>query len=290
MTAPARYYPPLVAPFVRGVKAIFNGPLNFFEQMGHVLTFLGLVLGAIPHTFRSYGRQIRDTLIDLTWGNGRIIVGGGTLSVLAVLGLSIGGVIGLEGYNALSIINIAPFTSFVSAYGMTREFGPLAAALGFAAQAGCRITAEIGAMRIAEEIDALEATGIRSIPFVVTTRVIAGVAVILPVYLLTLILGYEACSLVVNVLHSQSSGTYDYNFSHFLVPRDVVLSLIKTAVFIVAVVMIHGYQGYYASGGPEGVGLASGRAIRSSIVIVTVLNMFLTLFFWGRDPGVRISG
>jgi phospholipid/cholesterol/gamma-HCH transport system permease protein len=290
MTAPTRYYPPLVAPLVRGAKAIVNGPLDFFEQMGHVLTFFGLVLGAIPHTFRSYGRQIRGTLIDLTWGNGRIIVGGGTLSVLAVLGLSIGGVIGLEAYNALSIVNIAPFTGFISAYGMTREFGPLAAALGFAAQAGCRITAEVGAMRIAEEIDALEATGIRSIPFVVTTRVIAGVAVILPVYLLTLILGYKACSLVVNVLHGQSSGTYDYYFSRFLVPHDVVLSLIKTAIFIVVVVIIHGYQGYYASGGPEGVGLASGRAIRSSIVIVTILNMLLTLLFWGRDPGVRISG
>jgi phospholipid/cholesterol/gamma-HCH transport system permease protein len=275
---------------IRGVQSVGRGFLGIPEVLGHWLTFAGLVLGAVPRTLRSYRRQTQETLIDLTWGSGKIVVGGGTLSVLAVLGLSVGGIIGIEAYNALAIVNLGPLSGFLSAYGMTREFGPLVAALGFAVQAGCRITAEVGAMRIAEEIDALEATGIRSIPFVVTTRVIAGVAVILPVYLLTLILGYLACEFVVNEVHNQSSGTYDYYFMRFLKPEDVVLSLLKTAIFIVVIVIIHGYQGYYASGGPEGVGLASGRAIRMSIVVIVILNMLLTLLFWGRNTGVRISG
>lgn len=166
----------------------------------------------------------------------------------------------------------------------------MVAAIGFAAQAGCRMTAEIGAMRISEEIDALEAQGIRSIPFVVTTRVIAGIITIVPLYLLTLILSYVACQMVVSVFNDQSSGTYDHYFTAFLQPMDVVWSLLKATIFVITIILIHGYQGYYASGGPEGVGRASGRAIRASLIAVVVLDMILTIVLWGFDSGIRISG
>ena len=145
-------------------------------------------------------------------------------------------------------------------------------------------------MRISEEIDALEAQGIRSIPFVVTTRVIAGFITIVPLYVVTLLLSYLSCALVVNVLHGQSSGTYYHYFNSFIQPSDVFFSVLKAAIFVTVIIAIHGYQGYYASGGPEGVGAASGRAIRASLISIVILDMILTLIFWGRDPGVRISG
>lgn len=190
-------------------------------------------------------------------GNGALIVGGGTIGVLVFLGAAVGGSVGIEGYSALDMVGMGPLTGFISAYANTREMAPMIAAIGFAAQAGTRMTAEIGAMRIGEEIDALEAQAIPSIPFVVTTRVLAGMITIIPLYLLTLVLSYLSCALVVNVVHGQSSGTYYHYFDSFIQPSDVAFSLVKAVVFVTLIIAIHGYQGYYASGGPEGVGQAS---------------------------------
>ncbi|MEV6278259.1 ABC transporter permease [Nocardia sp. NPDC051832] len=264
--------------------------LDALEHAGHQLTFCFLVLRAIPHTMRVYRRQTMLILTDITWGSGKLIVGGGTVMVLVFLGIAVGGSIGVEGFSALNMVGMGPLTGFVSAYANTREMAPMVAAIGFAAQAGCRMTAEIGAMRISEEIDALEATAVEPIPFVVTTRVIAGVITVIPLYLLTLILSYLSCAVVVNVLHGQASGTYYHYFGVFVQPADVLASVLKATIFVVLIVLIHGYQGFYASGGPEGVGRASGRAIRASLVAVVVADMVLTIAFWGLDSGVRISG
>jgi phospholipid/cholesterol/gamma-HCH transport system permease protein len=152
------------------------------------------------------------------------------------------------------------------------------------------MTAEIGAMRISEEIDALEAQGIRSIPFVVTTRVIAGVIIIVPLYVLTLLLAYGSCAFMVFFVHNQSQGVYKHYFDSFVHPIDVLYSVIKAVVFVVIIIAIQCYQGYYAGGGPEGVGMASGRAIRASLVAIVLFDMLLTLLFWGNNPGIQISG
>lgn len=290
MATPSTYTLPGTARLTRGARRVGRIPGDLLEMLGHQLTFCLKVLGAIPHTVRSYQRQTTLILTDMIWGNGRLIVGGGTVSVLVVLGVAVGASIGIEGYNSLGTVGMEPLTGFVSAYASTRELAPMIAAIGFAAQAGCRMTAEIGAMRISEEIDALEAQGIQPIPFVVTTRVIAGLVTIVPLYLLTLILSYVSCAVVVSVVSGQSAGTYDHYFSAFLQPIDVLYSLLKAAVFVVTIILVHGYQGYYATGGPEGVGRASGRAIRASLIAVVILDMILTLVLWGFDSGIRISG
>jgi phospholipid/cholesterol/gamma-HCH transport system permease protein len=290
MATPSTYTLPGTARLTRGVRRVARIPGDLLEMLGHQLTFCLKVLGAIPHTVRSYQRQTTLILTDMIWGNGRLIVGGGTVSVLVVLGVAVGASIGIEGYNSLGTVGMEPLTGFVSAYASTRELAPMIAAIGFAAQAGCRMTAEIGAMRISEEIDALEAQGIQPIPFVVTTRVIGGLVTIVPLYLLTLILSYVSCAVVVSVVSGQSAGTYDHYFSAFLQPIDVLYSLLKAAVFVVTIILVHGYQGYYATGGPEGVGRASGRAIRASLIAVVILDMILTLVLWGFDSGIRISG
>lgn len=290
MATPSRYTVHGTAHLTRGVRYLGRRPFDVLEMLGHQLTFCVKVLAAIPHTVRSYRRQMLLILSDITWGSGKLIVDGGTVSVLVVLGVAVGASVGIEGFNSLGMVGMEPLTGFISAYASTRELAPMIAAIGFATQAGCRMTAEIGAMRISEEIDALEAQGIQSMPFVVTTRVIAGIVTIVPLYLLTLILSYLSCAVVVRVVGGQSSGTYDHYFSAFLQPVDVLFSLLKAAVFVVTIILIHGYQGYYASGGPEGVGRASGRAIRASLVAVVVLDMIMTLVLWGFDSGIRISG
>lgn len=290
MAIPSTYTVHGTAGLTRVLRRVGRIPGNALEMLGHQITFCFKVLVAIPHTVRSYQRQMLLILSDITWGNGKLIVGGGTVSVLVVLGVAVGASVGIEGFNTLGMVGMEPLTGFVSAYASTRELAPMIAAIGFATQAGCRMTAEIGAMRISEEIDALEAQGIQSIPFVVTTRVVAGVVTIVPLYLLTLILNYVSCAVVVRIVGGQSSGTYDHYFSAFLQPVDVLYSLFKAAVFVVTVIIIHGYQGYYATGGPEGVGRASGRAVRASLVAVVVLDTVMTLVLWGFDSGIRISG
>lgn len=283
------YVPPLLRPFQQLRKSA-NAPVDLLARLGHQVFFLLRSIGSIPLALKHYPKEVWRLLSDVSWGNGNLVVGGGTIGVVVILSAFGGMTVGIQGYNSLNLLGLSPITGAISAFATTRELGPLLATIAFAAQAGCRFTAQLGAMRISEEIDALEAIGIRPVPFVVTTRVIAGMITIVPLYLLTLILSYLSCAVVVNVLHGQSSGTYYHYFDAFLQPGDVIASLIKATVFVVMIILIHGYQGFYATGGPEGVGRASGRAIRASLVLVVIADMIMTIVFWGLDVGIKISG
>jgi phospholipid/cholesterol/gamma-HCH transport system permease protein len=126
--------------------------------------------------------------------------------------------------------------------------------------------------------------------YLVTTRVLAAMVAIVPLYLVGLIGSYIASELSVVVLFHQSQGTYDHYFSAFIQGRDILLSVIKIVTFAFAVALIHCWYGFNATGGPQGVGEATGRAIRASIVVVVLLDMVMTLLFWGSHPGFRVSG
>ena len=141
-----------------------------------------------------------------------------------------------------------------------------------------------------EEIDALEVMAIRPVPYLVSTRIMAALIAITPLYLISLFASYFATEVVVTNILGLSSGTYDHYFSLFLPPIDVLYSLIKACVFAITVALIHCYYGFNASGGPSGVGIAVGRAIRASIVAVNVLNLMMSAFMWGVSDTVRIAG
>jgi phospholipid/cholesterol/gamma-HCH transport system permease protein len=199
-------------------------------------------------------------------------------------------IVGLQGYAALNQLGTAALTGFISAYFNTREVAPLAAGLALSATVGCGFTAQLGAMRISEEIDALEVMGIPSMPYLVTTRVLAGVAAVIPLYAVGLLSSYLASRQITVWLYGQSAGTYDHYFNLFLPPEDVLWSFLKVIFFSVIVILSHCYYGYTASGGPAGVGLAVGRAVRMSIVLISLLDFFLSLAIWGATTTVRISG
>ncbi|MBL1074242.1 ABC transporter permease [Nocardia sp. 2] len=264
--------------------------LTPLENAGFMLGFTALALGGIPLALRRYRNQTMRTITDMTWGRGSFIVGGGTVPMLVVLGVSIGAGVGIQSYAALDLLGLGSVSGVVSAFANTRELAPIAAAVGFAAQAGCRMTAEIGSMRIAEEIDAIESFGLRSIPFVVSTRVIAGAIAIVPTFLIALILSYLSCSAVIVLLHGQAGGVYDHYFFQFTSGYDVFAAVVKILVFGVAVILIHCYYGFFASGGPEGVGIASGRAVRASFVAIVGLDMVLTLLLWGVNSAIEFPG
>jgi phospholipid/cholesterol/gamma-HCH transport system permease protein len=127
-------------------------------------------------------------------------------------------------------------------------------------------------------------------PYLVTTRVLAGVAAVIPLYAVGLLSSYLASRQITIWLYGQSAGTYDHYFTLFLPPGDVLWSFGKVIVFSVLVILSHCYYGFNASGGPAGVGVAVGRAVRTSIVLISVLDFFLSLAIWGANTTVRISG
>jgi phospholipid/cholesterol/gamma-HCH transport system permease protein len=244
----------------------------------------------IPLAITHHRGQIGRVLAEVSLGSGIFVVGVGVVGVVLLLAILTGSGVGLEGHSGLDAIGLAPLTGFISAYANTRELAPMVVALGFAARIGCGFTSRIGAMRINEEIDALESMGIRPIPYLVSTRLLAALVVVIPLYILGLVGTYIATDLIVTTLYGQSAGTYDHYFRVFVAPVDVLLSGAKVVVLTVLVTLIHCYHGYVASGGPAGVGQATGRAIRSSIVTLVVVDIVITLLFWGPNDQPMISG
>jgi len=227
---------------------------------------------------------------DITIGASALIVGGGMVFVIFSMSFFTGTEVGLQGFKGLEQIGAQDFTGLVGAFANTREVTPLIAGIAFAAQVGAGFTAELGAMRISDEIDALEVMSVPTFTYLVCTRVIAALICILPLYLFSLFASFIATELISTRYFGMSPGQYDHYFRLYLPTIDIVYSTIKAAVFAVAVSLIHCYYGYYAKGGPAGVGVAVGRAIRLSIVAVVLLNLLLSLLFWGGGNTVKIAG
>ncbi|KFU76037.1 ABC transporter permease [Amycolatopsis roodepoortensis] len=269
---------------------IIARPGAMLEGFGGQLSFYFRALAWTPRTIRRYGREIFRLLTEVSFGTGALAVIGGTLGVMIGMTLFTGLIVGLQGYSALNQLGTAALTGFISAYFNTREVAPLSAGLALSATVGCGFTAQLGAMKISEEIDALEVMGVPSLPYLVTTRVIAGVTAVIPLYAVGLLSSYLASRQITIWLYGQSAGTYDHYFTLFLPPEDVLWSFLKVIIFSVLVILSHCYYGYTASGGPAGVGVAVGRAVRTSIVLISVLDFFLSLAIWGATTTVRISG
>ncbi|EHB58514.1 protein of unknown function DUF140 [Mycolicibacterium rhodesiae JS60] len=257
---------------------------SLFEPIGQFVVFTAQTIWTLPITVHRYRRQALAAMNNLTWGRGSILVDGGVISVLVILGVAIGGTVAIEAYATLNLIGFGALSGIVGGLANVREMAPLVAGIAFAAQAGCRMTAEIGAMRISEEIEATEAMGLRPIPFVVGTRLIGAMLCVIPGFLLTLITSFFVSSTVIRIFHDQPGGTYNHYFVQFLPFGDIVYSLLKAVVFCVAVTVIHCYYGYFTTGGPVGVGRASGRAVRASLVAIMVLDVILTIALWGLQP------
>ncbi len=260
------------------------------DDLGEQLAFHLRSFGAVPRTLRRYPREIVRLLAEVSFGSGALAVVGGTVGVICFMTFFTGTEVGLQGYQALNQLGSSAFAGFISAYFNTREISPLVAALALSATVGCGFTAQLGAMRIAEEVDALEVMGIPSLPFLVTTRIVAGFIAVIPLYVLGLLASYLATRTISTVYFGQSAGTYDYYFHLFLPPVDVLWSFGKALVFSLIVVLVHCYYGYTANGGPAGVGVAVGRAVRTAIVAVNIVDFFLSLAIWGATTTVRIAG
>src|ERR1700712_4027296 len=264
------------------LRQTYQRPLSALDTMGEGLAFYLRALRATPRSVTRYPKEILRLLAEVTLGSGALAVIGGTVGVITAMTFFTGAQVGLSGYAGLNQIGTAYFNP--------REIAPLVAGIALAATVGCGFTAQLGAMRISEEVDALEVMAVPSMPFLVTTRIVAGMVAIVPLYVVGLLSSYLATRLTVTLFYGQSSGTYDHYFNEFLPPGDVLWSFGKVLVFSVVVILIHCYHGYSASGGPAGVGVAVGRAVRTSIVAVNVIDLFLSMAIWGSTTTVRLAG
>jgi phospholipid/cholesterol/gamma-HCH transport system permease protein len=258
--------------------------------VGQWVWFIGQTFWLLPVTIRRYTKETLLQTRSLAWGRGSLIVDGGTVSIFLILGAAVGASLAIEALAVLKIIGFESLSGLIGGVGAVRVIGPLVAGIAFTAQAGTRMTAEIGAMRISEEIDALEAMGLRPIPFVVGTRMIGGMLCVIPGYLLTLVTTFFVLDTVVTVFNNEAGGTYDHYFIQFLTPTDLSYSLIKAITYCIAATLIHCYYGYFASGGPVGVGQASGRAVRASLVTIMILDLTTTVLLWGLQPEYVFTG
>jgi phospholipid/cholesterol/gamma-HCH transport system permease protein len=268
---------------------IIGVPGRALDGLGRQLSFYVQAYGFAYKTIRRYRTEVFRQVAAVSFGTGALAVVGGTAVIVAFLTGTAGIEVSLQGTSQLQNIGVDALSGFLSAYVNTRIAAPLISGVALVATVGAGFTAEIGAMRISEEIDALEVMAVRPIPFLVTTRVIAGFIAITPLYAIALFFSYALSRFATIFIFHQSTGSYDHYFSTFLIPRDIIASYIEVLLMAVLVISVHCYYGYTASGGPAGVGQAVGRAVRLSLVGVMFVALFASLVLYANSDTLHIS-
>jgi phospholipid/cholesterol/gamma-HCH transport system permease protein len=266
-----------------------NAPVQALEQVGSMAWFFVTSGIQIPYALRHYRKETLRLIAQIGMGTGAMAVVGGTVAIVAFTTLSGSSLVAIQGFASLGYIGVDVFTGFFAALINVRIAAPVVTGIALAATVGAGATAELGAMRISEEVDALEVMGIKSIAYLVSTRAVAGLVVIIPLYCAAMLMSFISPQIVTTILYGQPSGTYDHYFRTFLRPNDVFWSFAEAIVISIVVMVTHCYYGYNASGGPVGVGEAVGRSMRFSLVSVQIVTLFTALALYGVDPNFNLT-
>ena len=270
-------------------RRFLSVPGGWLEGFGDQIGLYGKAYGWTYRALLRYKKEIVRQLTAVSFGRGALALVGGTAVIIAVLTGLAGVEVSLEGYSQLANIGVEALTGFVSAYINTRIAAPLIASIALISTVGSGFTAELGAMRISEEIDALEVMAIPSIPFLITTRIIAGFIAVTPLYAIALISSFALSRFTVVFFYHQSAGSYDHYFSTFLIPTDILYSFIEVLLMSVVIMSVHCYYGYRASGGPAGVGEAVGRAVRLSLIAVMFVALAASMVLYGHSNTLHLA-
>src|SRR5436309_3036779 len=249
--------------------------------------FLALML--VTGLFHVYGLRVFRFFGEALRQSGILILS----STLVIWGLVfiIGLQCGIEGAYFNRSVGAPAYAGVFSAWCDLRELVPYAFGYMMSAKVGTGLVAEIGAMRITDEIDALEVMGISSMTFLCATRLMAAVMVLPFVYLAGIGAGFFASYLaVVQQIGEVSSGGFFLIFWMFQNPPDLLFSLIKAMSMAIVIVLVGCYYGYTASGGPVGVGTATAKSMVLNTVAIHVVGMLGTQIFWGFNPNAPIGG
>ena len=261
-----------------------------WNRIGTQAQFYAKTMLSVGDAFRYYRIELLRLIAQMGLGTGALAVIGGTVVIVAFLTVTTGTLAAVIGYNQFADIGVEALTGFASAYFNVRLAAPLIAGVALCATIGAGATAQLGAMRINEEIDALEVMGVRSIAYLASTRLVAGVIVVIPLYCVAVIASFFAARTCTTLIYGQSTGVYDHYFNTFLAPTSLIWSFLLAVSMSVVIMLVHTYYGYTASGGPAGVGEAVGRAVRSSLVSVGVLTVFVSLAVYGQSGSFNLAG
>jgi phospholipid/cholesterol/gamma-HCH transport system permease protein len=259
-------------------------------RIGEQTQFYGRTILSIGDAFTRYKTETLRLIAQMGLGTGALAIIGGAVAVVGFLTMMTGALVAVQGYNQLAAASVEALTGFASAFFNVRLISPLTAAIALAATIGAGATAQLGAMRINEEIDALEVMGIRSIGYLASTRLVAGVIVVVPLYCVAMLMSFLAARFGTTVIYGQSAGVYDHYFNTFLIPVDLIWSFFQAVSMAVVIMLVHTYYGYTAAGGPAGVGEAVGRAVRTSLVVSAVVILFVSLAIYGRSGNFNMAG
>jgi phospholipid/cholesterol/gamma-HCH transport system permease protein len=266
------------------MRELLTLPREWVAAAGEIASFAGSVVRDVwgLRVLRFAGEALRQA---------GILIVGSTLIIWAlvfIIGLS---TCGIEGAYFLKAQGAPSYTGVFTALCDLREAVPYAFGYMMSAKVGTGIVAELGAMRISEEIDALEVMGFDSMTFLCGTRLLASWIVLPFVYVAGIGVAYLASYIaVVLQIRSVSRGGYLLGFWEFQNPLDLLFSLIKGMSMATAIVLVGCYYGYNASGGPIGVGEATAKSMVLNLVLVTLIGMLGTQIFWGTNPRVPIGG
>ncbi|WP_183508820.1 MULTISPECIES: ABC transporter permease [unclassified Mycolicibacterium] len=268
----------------------FARPLGTFGRIGDHTIFYGRAIAGTPHATIHFRKEIIRLIAEISMGAGTLAMIGGTVVIVGFLTLAAGGTLAVQGYSSLGNIGIEALTGFLAAFINVRISAPVVAGIGLAATFGAGVTAQLGAMRINEEIDALESMGIPPVQYLVSTRIVAGMVAITPLYSIAVILSFVASQFTTVVLFGQSGGLYEHYFNTFLNPIDLLWSFLQAVLMAITILLIHTYFGYFATGGPSGVGVAVGNAVRTSLIVVVSVTLLVSLAIYGSNGNFNLSG
>jgi phospholipid/cholesterol/gamma-HCH transport system permease protein len=265
------------------VNAWLEAPRAWLDAFGEIARFGVRVAGVVysGRVLRFFGEAIRQAGI-LILGSALII-----WAFVFILGLQCG----IQGAYFFRAQGVPQYAGLFAAWCDLREALPYAFGYILSAKVGTGIVAELGAMRISDEIDALEVMGVPPVTFLCGTRLLAAWMALPFLYLVSIGVMYLASYFsVVEQVADVSSGGYTLIFWMFQDPTDLVFSLIKGMAMATVIVLVGCYYGYTASGGPVGVGTATAKSMVFNIVAVHILGMLGTVIFWGANPRAPIGG
>src|SRR6201998_3433660 len=217
-------------------------PVGTLNRVGDHTIFYGKSLAGIPFAAVHYRREVIRLIAEISMGAGTLAMIGGTVVIVGFLTLAAGGTLAVQGYSSLGNIGIEALTGFLAAFINVRISAPVVAGIGLAATFGAGVTAQLGAMRINEEIDALESMAIRPISYLVSTRILAGMLAITPLYSIAVILSFVASQSTTTVLFVRSVGLCNHYFSTFLNPIDLLWSFLQAALMAITILLITPYS------------------------------------------------
>ena len=281
MSAPS----PLYARTWRLIRRMGDG----WNRVGGQTQFYAKTIGSTGDALINYRVELLRAIAQMSLGTGALILIGGSVVIVGLLALIGATITGQQGFATLQGVGIEALLGFLGSYLNVRIVAPLQATVALSATIGAGATAQLGAMRINEEIDALEVIGVRSVAYLASSRVLAGVVVVIPLYCVAVLMAFLGIRMVAS-FESLSSGVYDHYFRTFLNPAELVWSLLIVIMTGTVVMLIHTYYGYNATGGPAGVGEAVGRAVRASLIVAIFVIMLATFAIYGHGGNFHLSG